>query len=112
MSALLPSPQSQDCLFVDQSFPLLRMSFFMSNNFTPTHRLQDQSSPSFLVRAWNYRPTAPIPLWVARNFHDYGDGRKTHRSGYVVSEDDWIIDMGGAATVLSDLEFQKLFVAL
>ncbi len=63
------------------------------------------------VRAWRFLKTEAIPVWVTKNFHDLGDGRRTHRSGYSVPEGDWIIDIGSTITVLTDAEFTKHFTA-
>jgi hypothetical protein len=84
----------------------LSMKYGTGNPAPPTH-----VNPETLakVTAWRYLATAPIPIWVARNFHNVGDGKRTHRSGYAVPEGDWIIDMGGMATVLTDAEFHKTF---
>ena len=79
----------------------------------PTHELRDPGPHETCgVRAWRYLKTNPIPLWVVRNFHDLGNARLTHRSGYSVPEGDWIIDLGGIATVLTDQEFNDTFIPL
>ncbi len=109
MKTPLPLTDTQVLSIIPGDFPLLRMTYNPTSSFTHTHRLIERDER---VRAWRYLSTAPIPIWVARNFHDIGDGKRTHRTGYAVPEGDWIIDMGGMATVLTDAEFHKTFQPL
>lgn len=77
-----------------------------------THQLRSGCRED--VTAWQYLKEAPIPVWVARAFHDLGDGDLTHRGGDKVRVGDWIITGidSNAAFVLTDPEFVKCFVAL
>jgi hypothetical protein len=93
--------KDHDCL------KLLSMTYNpAAKRASPTHTNPETHAR---VTAWHYLSTSPIPIWVARNFHDIGNGKRTHRSGYAVPEGDWIIDLGGSAIVLTDAEFQKCF---
>jgi len=70
--------------------------------------------PGAKVVAWHFLATSPIPIWVARNFHDLGDGngKLTHVCGYSVNEGEWIVATGIQAIILTDQEFTGLFKPL
>ena len=83
-------------------------------NLRPTHQLKD--FPHSDVTAWRYDRKAPIPMWVARRFHNLGDGRLTAlaRDGSTVQmhEGDWVVTDGNSAFVLTDAEFTGIFHGL
>ena len=65
------------------------------------------------VTAWQYDRKAPVPLWVARRFHNLGDGRLTTVAPggetVHVHEGDWVVTDGSMAVVLTDAEFTRIF---
>ena len=65
------------------------------------------------VTAWQYDRKAPVSVWVARRFHDLGDGRLTTvaPSGATVNvfEGDWVVTDGSVAMVLTNAEFGRIF---
>lgn len=73
----------------------------------PTHQLRDGAKDDII--AWQYDAAAPIPVWVARNFHHISSAGLTHRSGHVVKPGEWICRSGDVAFVLTDEEFHKCF---
>jgi len=79
---------------------------------TPTHQLR--SSDHSDVVAWRFLPNADMPVWVFRNFHDLGGSRHqlTHRSGYRVQVGEWIVRSEQIAFVLTDEEFNSVFMEL
>ena len=75
-----------------------------------THR---SIAEDYLVAAWQYKKGSPRPVWIARDFHDLGDGHLSHHSGVKVNEGDWIVsDKHTIATTVTDEEFHKLFKEL
>ena len=80
----------------------------------PTHQLRDH--PHLDVTAWQYDRKSPVPVWVARRFHNLGDVGLTAvgRGGTVVhvDEGDWIVTDGSVAIVLKSEEFSTIFHAL
>ena len=78
----------------------------------PTHQLR--SSDHTDVTAWRFLRDADVPGWVFRNFHDLGGSRHelTHRSGAKVQLGDWIVRGEQTAFVLTDEEFNSVFMEL
>ena len=65
------------------------------------------------VAAWRYDRKASVPVWVARRFHNLGDGRLTTvalgGATVQVHEGDWIVTDGSMAAVLTHAEFSRIF---
>lgn len=92
-------------------------------NQAASHRFIDD--PAIVVTAWQYQRTAPIPVWVARNFHRLHDGSALTGlalDGQLIGcpEQHWIVrlESGSAngrhavAVVLDPIEFPRCFIPL
>lgn len=80
---------------------------------TKTHK-STYGDQACVVTAWRFSKTAPIPLWVARNFHRIGgEGWEAIAHGgelVEAKEGDWaVLIEDEAAVVLTDEEFTSNF---
>lgn len=75
----------------------------------------------FIVLAWQYGKQSPIPMWVARKFHDLGlNGEGDGLTAIIgdefieVSAGDWIVTDSyfEDVTVVRDEVFKKIFIPL
>jgi len=70
------------------------------------------------VTAWQFSHTAPIPVWVARKFHQVSDKKgwtAIDLYGKVIeaNEGDWVVAPNvGTCFVLTDKEFNECFKPL
>lgn len=78
----------------------------------PTHQLRTRDHTD--VTAWQFLPTAGVPVWVMRNFHDLHGGwtELQHANGTIARHGDWIVACEGIAFVLHAEEFEKCFMPL
>jgi hypothetical protein len=74
-------------------------------------------SERFEVTAWRYDPKAPMPIWVARKFHNL-DSSDTltalTQPGeiQVATPGDWLVTDGAYVTALPEVLFNLAFVPI